>query len=120
MNTTRGGGENRGVVDSQDRLVVVHAGVKQGLDHSESEFGVLGTSGSILGLFFCRIRRVILDKGTAKQSTMQKSKKQTPNERIQHEEGETSGASSSSRISSGRLLCSGHHAIERSNSNPGK
>ena len=40
------------VVDSQDRLVVVHAGVKQGLDHSEGEFGVLGTGGSISGLVF--------------------------------------------------------------------
>ena len=60
VNITRGGGENRGVGDSQDRLVVVHAGVKQGLDHSEGEFGVLGTEGSILGLFFVRIKRVIL------------------------------------------------------------
>ena len=50
-----GRGENRGMVDSQDRVVVVHAGVKQGLDHSESEFGVLGTSGSILGLSFIRM-----------------------------------------------------------------
>ena len=66
--------------DSQGRLEVVHAGVKQGLDHSESEFGVLGTSGSILGLFFCRIRRVILDKGTAKQSTIENSRKQKKNE----------------------------------------
>ena len=38
--------------DSQDRLVVVHAGVEQGLDHSEGEFGVLGTGGSISGLVF--------------------------------------------------------------------
>ena len=38
--------------DSQDRLGVVHAGVKQGLDHSEGEFGVLGAIDCILGLFF--------------------------------------------------------------------
>jgi len=80
VNTKGGGGENSGVVDLQDRLVVVHAGVKQGLDHSEGEFGVLGTGGSILGLFFCRIRRVILDKGTAKQSTIENSRKQKKNE----------------------------------------
>jgi len=43
------------VVDSQDRLVVVHAGVKQGLDHGEGEFGVLGTIGSILDLYFGRV-----------------------------------------------------------------
>jgi len=42
-------------VDSQDRLVVVHAGVKQGLDHGEGEFGVLGTIGSILDLYFGRV-----------------------------------------------------------------
>ena len=48
------------VVDSQDRLVVVHAGVKQGLDHSEGESGVLGTGGSILTLSLGRIKRVIL------------------------------------------------------------
>jgi len=47
-----GRGENRGMVDSQDRLVVVHAGVKQGLNHSEGKFGVLGTGDSILGLVF--------------------------------------------------------------------
>jgi len=41
-----------GVGDSQDRLVVVHAGVKQGLDHSEGKFGALGTIGSIPGLIF--------------------------------------------------------------------
>ena len=52
VNTIRGGGENRGVGDSQDRLEVVHAGIKQGLDHSEGEFGVLGTGGSISGLVF--------------------------------------------------------------------
>ena len=44
-----------GVGDSQDRLVVVHAGVKQGLDHGEGEFGVLGTIGSILDLYFGRV-----------------------------------------------------------------
>ena len=49
-----------GVVDSQDRLVIVHAGVKQGLDHSEGESGVLGTGGSILTLSLGRIKRVIL------------------------------------------------------------
>ena len=54
VNTTRGGGENRGE-DSQDRLVVVQAGVKQGLDHSEGEFGVLGTGDCILGLHFGRV-----------------------------------------------------------------
>ena len=80
VNTTRGGGENRGVGDSQDILVVVHAGVKQGLDHSEGEFGVLGTGGSISGLVFVTVPRFILSaQGTAKQSTMQKSQKQTPN-----------------------------------------
>ena len=80
VNITRGGGENRGMVDSQDRVVVVHAGIKQGLDHSEGEFGVLGTGGSILGLFFVRIRRVIFDKGKAKQSTSENSRKQKKNE----------------------------------------
>ena len=50
-----GRGENRGVVDSQDRLVVVHAGVEQGLDHSEGEFGVLGTGDGILGLGSIRV-----------------------------------------------------------------
>ena len=74
-------------MDSQDRLVIVHAGVKQGLDHSEGKFGVLGTSGSFLCLGFSRIEISILDIGTAEQSTMQKSQKQTPNERRQHEEG---------------------------------
>jgi len=59
VNTTRGGGENNGVGDSQDRLVVVHAGVKQGLDHSVGEFGVLGTGGSIFGLSFIIIPRFI-------------------------------------------------------------
>ena len=73
--------------DSQGRLVVVHAGVKKGLDHSEGKFGVLGTSGSFLCLGFSRIEISILDIGTAEQSTMQKSQKQTPNERRQHEEG---------------------------------
>ena len=55
VNTKGGGGENSGVVDLQDRLVVVHAGVKQGLDHSEGEFGVLGTGDCILGLHFGRV-----------------------------------------------------------------
>jgi len=36
-------------------LVIVHAGVKQGLDHSEGGFGVLGTIGSILDLYFGRV-----------------------------------------------------------------
>jgi len=81
VNITRGGGENRGVGDSQDRLVVVHAGVKQGLDHSEGKFGVLGMGGSILGLSFVIITRLILGTGTAEQSTMQNSQQQTPNER---------------------------------------
>ena len=58
------------VVDSQDRLVVVHAGVKQGLDHSEGEFGVLGTSGSILGLHLGIVPIFIIGMGTAKQSTI--------------------------------------------------
>ena len=69
VNTTRGGGENRGE-DSQDRLVVVHAGAKQGLDHSEGEFGALDTGGSILGLGFGGIAPAILDKGTAEQSNI--------------------------------------------------
>jgi len=43
------------VEDSQDRLVVVHAGVEQGLDHSEGEFGVLGTGDGILGLHSGRV-----------------------------------------------------------------
>jgi len=55
VNTKGGGGENSGVVDLQDRLVVVHAGVKQGLDHSEGEFGVLGTGDGILGLGSIRV-----------------------------------------------------------------
>ena len=80
-------GKRRGVVDSQDRLVVVLLGVKQGLDHSKGEFGVFGTIDCILHLFFRRIEYGILDHGTAEQSTMQKSQKQTPNERRQHEEG---------------------------------
>ena len=71
-----GRGENRGVVDSQDRLVVVHAGVEQGLDHSEGEFGVLGAGGSIPGLFFGRIVFSILSIRTAEQSTMQNSQQQ--------------------------------------------
>ena len=76
-----GRGENRGVVDSQDRLVVVHAGVKQGLDHGEGEFGVLCTGGSFLGLFCSSIVFAILgDKGTAKQSTSENSRKQKKNE----------------------------------------
>ena len=41
--------------DSHDRFKVVGAGVKQGLDHSEGKLGVLGTSGSLLGLFFSRL-----------------------------------------------------------------
>jgi len=41
--------------DSQGRLVVVHAGVKQGLDHSVGEFGVLGTGDGILGLGSIRV-----------------------------------------------------------------
>jgi len=43
------------VEDSQNRLVVVHAGVEQGLDHSEGEFGVLGTGDGILGLGSIRV-----------------------------------------------------------------
>ena len=50
-----GRGENRGVVDSQDRLVIVHAGVKQGLDQREGKFGVLGTGDGILGLGSIRV-----------------------------------------------------------------
>ena len=80
-------------MDSQDRLVVVHAGVRQGLDHSEGKFGVLGTNGSIPGLFFGRIVFSILSIRTAEQSTIQNSQKQKKNERRQQEEGETSGAS---------------------------
>ena len=41
--------------DSQGRLGVVQAGVKQGLDHSVGEFGVLGTGDGILGLHFGRL-----------------------------------------------------------------
>ena len=55
VNTTRGGRKKGGERDSQGRLVVVHAGVKQGLDHGEGEFGVLGTIDSILGLHFGRL-----------------------------------------------------------------
>jgi len=65
VNTTRGRGENRGVGDSQDRLVVVHAGIKQGLDHSKSKFGVLGTIDCFLGLLFSGIAPTILGIGTA-------------------------------------------------------
>ena len=67
-------------MDSQDRLVVVHAGVKQGLDHSEGEFGVLGTGDGILGLSFSIMPKFILGIGTAEQSTKENSKEQTPNE----------------------------------------
>ena len=57
--------------DSQDRLVVVHAGAKQGLDHSEGEFGILGTIDWFLSLFFRRVGSVITtDKGTAEQSNI--------------------------------------------------
>ena len=62
VNTTRGGGENRRVGDSQDRLVVVHVGVKQGLDHSEGKFGVFGTIICILSLSFVRIVFFILNQ----------------------------------------------------------
>ena len=56
VNTTRGGRKKGGGErDSQGRLVVVHAGVKQGLDHSVGEFGVLGTGDGILGLHFGRL-----------------------------------------------------------------
>ena len=55
VNTTRGRRANGELGDSQDRLGVVHAGVKQGLDHSVGEFGVLGTIDSILGLHFGRL-----------------------------------------------------------------
>ena len=100
VNTMRGGGENRGVVDSQDRLVVVHAGVKQGLDHSEGEFGVLSTSGSILGLIFGGIAPAILDKGTAEQSTIRTVRNKLQTKRADRKD-ETSGASASLRISIG-------------------
>ena len=99
VNTTRGGGENRGE-DSQDRLVVVHAGVKQGLDHSEGEFGVLSTSGSILGLIFGGIAPAILDKGTAEQSTIRTVRNKLQTKRADRKD-ETSGASASLRISIG-------------------
>ena len=55
VNTTRGGRKKGGERDSQGRLVVVHAGVKQGLDHSVGEFGVLGTGDGILGLGSIRV-----------------------------------------------------------------
>ena len=80
VNITRGGGESRGMVDSQDRLEVVHAGVKQGLDHGEGEFRVLGTIDCILGLYGRKIIFSILGIGTAEQSTKENSKEQTPNE----------------------------------------
>ena len=81
------------VVDSQDRLVVVQAGVKQGLDHSVGEFGVLGTVDCILGLHFGSIVFSILGIGTAEQSTIGNCQKQKKNERRQQEERNTSGAS---------------------------
>jgi len=120
VNTTKGGGENRRVGDSQDRLVVVHVGVKQGLDHSVGEFGVLGTVDCILGLHFGSIVFSILGIGTAEQSTIGNCQKQKKNERRQQEERNTSGASASWRISSGGQVCRGHRAIEGSSSNPGK
>ena len=51
-------------------MVIVHAGVKQGLDQREGKFGVLGTGGSILGLIFVVVVVVVLGIGTAKQSTI--------------------------------------------------
>ena len=51
-------------------MVVVHAGVKQGLDQREGKFGVLVTGGSILGLIFVVVVVVVLGIGTAKQSTI--------------------------------------------------
>jgi len=80
VNTTKGGGENRRVGDSQDRLVVVHVGVKQGLHHGEGEFGVLGAGGSILSLLFGRLPWVILGIRTAEQSTIGNCQKQTSND----------------------------------------
>ena len=84
----------------QDRLEVVHSGVKQCLHHSEGEFGVLCTGGSFLGLICSSIVFAILDKGTAEQSTIGNSQKPKKNERRQQEYGKTSGASASCRISS--------------------
>jgi len=60
-------------------MVVVHAGVKQGLDHGEGEFGVLGISSSILGPAFGRVP-MILGMGTPEQSTMQNSQNQITKE----------------------------------------
>ena len=74
------GGRELRIGDSLDGLVVVHAGVKEGLDHSGGKFGYLGTSGSILGLFFGRIVFLILSTRTAEQSTMQNSQQQILNE----------------------------------------
>ena len=55
VNTTRGGRKKGGERDSQGRLGVVQAGVKQGLHHGEGKFGVLGAGGSILSLLFGRM-----------------------------------------------------------------
>jgi len=80
-------------------LVDVHTGVKQGLDQGEGEFGVLSTSGSILGLIFGGIAPAILDKGTAKQSTMRIVKNKLQMKGDSKKIRETSGASASLRIS---------------------
>ena len=66
-------------------MVVVHANIKQGLDHREGEFGVLGAGGSILVFFFGSVPRFILDIGTAEQSTIENCQKQTLNEGRQQE-----------------------------------
>jgi len=67
----------KGSGDSQNSFGVIHAGVKEGLDHSESKFGVLGPGGSFLGLFFCRIlHKILIDLVTAKQSINNRSQKQ--------------------------------------------
>jgi len=91
-------------------LVVVSADEKQGLDNSEDKFGVLGTGGSILGLFFVRMPRFIVSFGTAKQSTMQNSQKQH-SKKGDSKKVETSGASASWWLPLQERVCWGHLAI---------
>jgi len=76
MNITKGGAKG-GVGDSQDRLVVVHTDVKQGLDHREGEFGVLVTIECKLGLGFDRMPRFTFGFGTAEQSNIDQSETKT-------------------------------------------
>jgi len=69
------GGRELRIGDSLDGLVVVHAGVKEGLDHSEGEFGAFGTGDCVLGLNKGGIKIVILSMGAAKQSTSENGQK---------------------------------------------